>query len=297
MRINRSKPAYEPDPEAVNSSTASTSRSATVNLLPEDYSEPIEDVSNAIFLIHGERKIGKTSLASKFPGALSIMFEPGGRGLRLQKIDVTSWKMFTSAVNQVIVSDRFPLVILDTIDKAYEMCLDHVCQEEGVDYPSDGAYGQVWKHIEKEINEQVDKLVKSGRGVMFISHTEVRPIQNRHGVVYDKMMPSAAKAARKIASSIADIIGYYCYVGDDRFLIIQGNETLEAGHRFEERFLTTSGERVVGIPMGRSAQEAYDNIVKAFNNQQETDGKPETEIRLNERQLSLDELKRVKSRR
>ncbi|GAG07879.1 unnamed protein product [marine sediment metagenome] len=41
----------------------------------------------------------------------------------------------------------------------------------------------------------------------------------------------------------------------------------------EGRFITTGGEPVFAIPMGRSAEEGYDNLLRAWNNEQDITGK------------------------
>ena len=46
------------------------------------------------------------------------------------------------------------------------------------------------------------------------------------------------------------------------------NEEIIAGTRLSNNFLTPAGEKIYQIPMGENEQEAYNNLILAFNNKQ-----------------------------
>lgn len=244
-------------------------------ILPTEPSEPISSLGEATILLYGEKKIGKTSFASKFPNAFFFAFEPGYKGLRIIREPFDDWRKFVSWVDAVVDSDLYETLVIDTVDICYERCFEYVCKREGVKHPSDGGYGKVWDAIKKEFRTQLLKLINSGRGIIFISHAQQKDFLSREGDRYDKLVPSAANAALGFTAGIADLILYYGYFGDDRLVTIAGGSNLEAGQRLEERFWTVKGDRRIhSISMGDSAQEGYDNFLKAFNNEQRTSGRP-----------------------
>lgn len=250
--------------------------------LPSEVSSPSEDLGDYTTLIYGEKKIGKTSLAAQFPDALFLMFEPGGKGLRIFQREIRTWKDFTGYLKLLGETDRFKTIVIDTIDLAYERCFQHVCWIEGFTHPQDEAFGKGWKAIETEFRTQLTKLLQSGRGVVFLSHADEREFQERTGSKYNKIIPSMPKQARTFIAGVVDIIAYYGYYGKDRLMTIQGSDTVDAGHRIGEAFRTTTGEHVHSIPMGRSPEEAYANLIKAFGNQQTDSGEPDVTTGLSE---------------
>lgn len=238
-------------------------------VLPTELSTPINTIKKAIILIYGERKIGKTSLASKMENALFLFFEPGGSGLRVHGSDISDWRTFVDAVDVMSKTSQFDTVVIDTIDIAYEKCFEFVCAREGVKHASEGDFGSIWNAIEVEFKKQMYRLIATKRGIVMLSHAGEKQFESLSGKQYTKIVPTMSKAAMKFAVGIADILGYYGYYGNDRFLTIAGSDAVEGGHRLEESFRTPSGERVHSIPMGSSAEEAYANFEAAFNNMQE----------------------------
>jgi len=284
---NYKAPAAPRKPKADTGSVSSGEKSNGF-ALPEEPSQPVTDPGQCTILIYGEKKIGKTSLASRFPDAVFIMFEPGGKGLRIYRIPeddagcIASWREFKGYLKTLLASKRFRTVIIDTVDFAYDRCLEHVCQQKGVEHPNEGNFGDVWKAIEAEFSKTFNSIIASGRGLIFISHAEDREFQTRAGSKYNKLVPSMQKAPRKFTAGIADIIGYYGYYGEDRFLTLHGSEDLEAGHRLRDRFRTMKGERIHSIPMGKDEDEAYANFLTAWNNKQRDTGEPEDYTGLSE---------------
>lgn len=256
--------------------------------LPTEKSQPIKSIEDAVIALYGEKKIGKTSLAGEFDDPFFMMCEPGGKGLSIAQRPVSTWAEFVGYVDLLCKTDRFRTIIVDTIDKAYEKAFDFVCKREVMVHPGDEAYGKGWKMIDQEFTKQLDRLVHSGRGVVFISHAEVREFQSRTGDKYSKIVPSMSASARRYVSGIADVIAYYGYYGAERYLTIRGSDTLEAGHRLKYQFWTPEGERVQSIPMFSKKNksfgetEAYANLVKAFNNEQLVPGDLELETSLSE---------------
>jgi len=275
--------------------------STNLSLIPKAKSVPAEDLTGATILLYGERKIGKTSLLSHYPDTLFLMFEPGGSGLSLYQIAVTDWSHFMKVVDELLGATNFKHVVIDTSDIAYEMCTTYTCKKDGVSHPSEGNYGSVYANIDANFKKEVNRLLKSGRGVTFISHADDKEFESLTGKKYQKTIPSVSKRAYKFIVGLADIIAYYGYYGQERFLTIRGSDSLESGHRMSRNFwieggLEKSDElvakrnkmidegaseaeldaigqeisslRVHSIPMGSDEAMAYTNFTRAFNNRQ-----------------------------
>lgn len=250
-------------------------------------SEPVEKLEQCSILIYGERKIGKTSLAAEFELPFFCMFEPGGSGLRIRQESCPDWQTFLGWKNAILKTLSVKTVVIDTIAEAYDRAMEYVCRQEGIDHPNEvNDFGATWKKIDRTFRQPMNEIVMSGRGIVFIGHADEKEFKDgRVGLNYTKIVPMVGKQARAYLTGAVDIIGYYGYYGDDRYLTLSGSDSLDAGQRLKEKFWVAGKvkeERVHSVPMGKNEEEAYANLVKAFNNLQETNGKPEDSTGLSE---------------
>ena len=234
--------------------------------LPTQVSIPAERIEDYSILLYGEKKIGKTSLASKFDKAFFLMFEPGGRALSIFQRPVKNWLEFKKYVSLIQKDTSFRTIVIDTVDIAYTMCAEYVCQKLVIDHLSEEEWGRGYEKARKEFYEEIDALLKTGKGVIFISHAAEKEIKTRTGDKYHRISPTMSNQARDILEGIVDIWTYYGYEGKQRYLWIGGDDHIGAGHRLETKFRYTDGTPILEIPMGKTSKEAYDNFTKAFNN-------------------------------
>jgi hypothetical protein len=240
--------------------------------LPTTMSEPSKQLGDYSILIYGEKKIGKTSLAAQFPEALFMMFEPGGKGLKIYQQQIENWAHFKELTKLLRTSDQFQTIVIDIVDIAYDMCMTWTGQREGFGHPGDEKdFGKSWKKVEKEFIKGIYDLVGTGRGIIFISHAKESEFIPHVGRPYNKIIPSMTGQVRSFIEGFADIIAFYGYNGRERFLTISGSESLDAGHRLKDQFRSSTNpeEAIISIPMGKSSEEGYQNFMKAFNNEQE----------------------------
>jgi len=237
--------------------------------LPTNYSVPKDALGDYSMLIYGEKKIGKTTLASHFPDAIFLMFEPGGKALKIYQQPVRNWREFQKAVALLLQDNRFQTVVIDTVDIAYELCFDYKCAQLAISHPNDiQDFGSSWRAIRTEFSGQMNLLQLSGKGIVFLSHAQDVEIKRRGGGSFHKIQATVAKQALSYLEATVDCWAFYGYEGSERRLYIAGDELVGAGHRIKGRFRTKNDLGILSIPMGKSSKEAYDNLVRAFNNEQ-----------------------------
>jgi hypothetical protein len=240
--------------------------------LSDEITEPSDRLEDYIILLTGEKKIGKTTLASEFNTERSYFLatEVGYRGLRIRKSDIADWHTARAAAKALQkAGKKYGPIIVDTVDKLYTLCEAYTCDKLAISHLSDEDWGKGYSECRKEFDKFITTLSQIGVGLILITHTEEREVKRRGGGTYDRIVPTMSKQARQVIEPLVDIWTYYMYDGNRRVLVIQGDDHISAGHRLVDRFRTPAGKPVRQIDMGRSAKRAYKNLVAAFNNEYE----------------------------
>jgi len=258
--------------------------------IPDEPCEPEYDLSTCTFVLHGEEGIGKTSVAREFPSPLFLMFEPGGKFLSMSRIprngQFSKWSQFVKVIDNLLKSDTYRTVVIDTVDLCYILCEQHICEENVEQHINDGSLGfnRGNDKAEFEFKEQILRITGSGRGVIFISHSKSVEFEKSTGVKHTKIIPTMKDRVRRFLKGFVDMTMYFGYSGNKRILTIEGSDDVDAKNRMGSagRFFTPKGEAIRSVDMGDSAQEGYDNFLKAFNNQQVDPGDDVRTARLSE---------------
>ncbi len=231
--------------------------------LPTEKHTPNEDLGDYSILLYGREKIGKTSFAAQFPDAFFLMCEPGGKDLEIYSREVQDWNQFVGYIDLLEKNPgSFKTVVVDTADRCYKLCEESVHKKMLIKHASEADFGTGWSMPKDEFARQIIRLLKQGRGVIFTSHANEKEIKSRGGAKYDRVVPTMSKQAREVLEPIVDIWAYMEYDdGENRTLHLRGDSHLAAGHRLQNHF-----KGIDKIPMGKTAKEAYNNFVDAFDN-------------------------------
>jgi hypothetical protein len=230
-------------------------------------SVPVDNLAGYIILLFGEKKIGKTTLAAQMGKNYIARFEEGTKALRVYGDTIGSWRDAKSMAKQMLKDTFYDTVTVDTIEKMHAMCDRWVCQKLAIGHLSEADWGQGYQMVRQEIAEFIDTLAKSGKGVVLISHADVREITARDGNKYDRLTASAPKISAEVCEALVDVWAYYGYEGRRRVLQILGDDHVAAGHRLDGRFRTPDGRPLRLIDMGKTPQQGYKNLLAAFANE------------------------------
>ena len=237
--------------------------------LPEK-SIPLKKFSDYTFMIYGPRHVGKTTLFSEFEDPFFFMWEPGGKALAIKQMNVPTWEVGLDILQSLKAKKGYcKTVIFDTGYMAYERCFAYTCKKFGVIDPKDKSFGTVWKFIEKEFREFQYQILDLGVSFGVTAHSEVKEVKERNGTSYDKLQTQLSSQAQRLYKGMIDVTGYYNKLKDgSRVLTIQDDSFIEAaGNRAEGHFLyQNTNQPIANIPMGKNKKEAYQNLLKAFNN-------------------------------
>lgn len=244
-----------------------------VIVLPTEITPARTMLHQFMMLWYGVEKVGKTVLASKFPGSLFLFFEQGGKALNLFSMLMRDWVEFRKTVKLLTTTKHeYKNIVIDTGDIAYDRCLQQVCIEMAIDHPSDEEYGKGWGAVKAEFNKQILELNNSGLGIVILSHQTIKSIKSRRGSdEHHRIQPSLSKQALSVIEPMVDVYAYMHFDSQgNRQIQMVGDELIAAGHRLGDelgRFKYADGSPILQIPMGANGDEAYKNFVDAFNNE------------------------------
>ncbi len=221
------------------------------------------DLRGYTVFFYGDPKSGKTTIASKFPGALLLAFEKGYNTIPgIMAKPLNTWAEFKKTLRELKdpeVQKVFQTVIIDTADIAYALCEKYVCQQESnekVDYTTIGdiPYGKGYKLVEKEFDESLRAIIQMNYGLVIISHATDKTFTDENGKDFNQIVPTLDNRGRKICERTCDIIGYARTIeteeGKRSTLYLRQTSRFVAGSRFKY--------------MPNAIEFTYDNLVNAI---------------------------------
>lgn len=133
-------------------------------------------------VIYGPEGIGKSTFASRFPDPVFIDTEGSTNAMDVARFPkATSWQML---LEQVDYARRTPGVcrtlVIDTIDWAESMCIDHICSKHRKSGIEDFGYGNGYVYVKEELGRFLNKLsevVEAGINVVLTAHAQIRKFE------------------------------------------------------------------------------------------------------------------------
>lgn len=175
-------------------------------MLPTQKTPPKPNLNDLTVLVYGPSKIGKSTWCSQAEGALFLATEAGLNNLDVYQQPIGSWEDLLAAGKEIAEGKHaFKTVIIDTVDNAYRMCAEHVCQKFKIEHESDLGYGKGYALINNEFYRVLNKLALLPYGLFLISHSQEREIETRTGKL-TRIVPTLPDKARKIVLGMVDII-------------------------------------------------------------------------------------------
>lgn len=246
------------------------SKAAIVEVsLPDEPSEPRPNIGDYVLWFYGSPGIGKTTLASMFPGAMFLMFETGVKSLRVYERHVNKWPEFAAYISQLQKSDRFNTSVVDVVEKAYAMCFQYMCKKLVIEHPHDANdFGKSWGKINNEFFDRMGEISTIPHmGSILISHAANTPRKTRTGEEVEDIHPALTGKPLEALEGSVDLLGYMHIRKNKHVMQIRSTDDIMAKCRLEENFRYTDGSPIMYIPLGESKQSAYENFMAAFNNE------------------------------
>ena len=156
-------------------------------------------------LLHGFPKIGKSTFGSQVGDALFLATEQGLDFLSVYKVDIPDWNTLLLAGQELDNSNKFKAVVLDTVNNAYQMCVDHICDKHNIRHPSDLEYGKGFGVVNHEFKRVITRLSHQNRGLLLICHSEEKTIKTTTAEI-TRVVPTLPRGPRDFLLGLVDVI-------------------------------------------------------------------------------------------
>lgn len=242
---------------------------------PNDLNIPPDNLHDYVICLYGKKAIGKTTLASQFPGAIVGQLEEGRKNLKIRQYTLDQgWNQTRDFIEACTEDDTVETVVIDTIDKLYEQVLAYECDAAGITDPGDvDDYGATWRKIAVKMNEALNSVRDAGKGLVVLSHEQGRKVKVRSGEPYDEIEPSCQKAPRRWIEEACDIVLYYHYHEKERAISVRPleNANMEAWCACgpSDHFLDPNGIPLSMFMLGNNPSDIkrmYEKLDAAFHN-------------------------------
>lgn len=282
-------PAKVEIPKKIVMQPTSTEQSLNGLFLPNEATSVIGGMETSSWLIYGVKRIGKSSLAAKFPGSITFKFEIASQRVRSINVNCPSWGHFLRYI-ELLRTEKMQhganwqrkVAVIDTPYEAYARCKEYVCKKNGITYTSDDkAYGGIWDKISAEYRRAHMELTALGLGLVIVCHDNVRECSTRAGQKFDMVIPKLSTQADDLYRAITENVIYYHYRDKQRWMTIRGSDYIfagVAGDLDDPVFLTPSGLKVYAVYAGETADEAFNNLKAAYECKQEETYAEESEL-------------------
>lgn len=189
------------------------------------------------YLIYGQPKTGKTTLASQFgdDDQNKVLFFATEPGHKFQSIYMwttdkeklpNKWEHFIQCLNEFSKDDSFKCLVVDTASHLVTWCIQHILEQRDVKDESEGQYGDVFRRITREFKRVINALGQLNKGIIFIAHEGPRKKED------DLIHPDLPDKYENLFIGLVDYV-LYCYVDfeGNRHIRTKGNHKIVAGDR------------------------------------------------------------------
>ena len=182
---------------------------------------------SALFVtLYGCEGIGKSTLASRFPNPLFIDLESSTIHMDVNRIKTPdTWDLLIETIHMIADDpDVCKTLVIDTADKAEEMCIKQVCKMHSQSSIEGWGYGKGYVILAEEFSrllKALDDVISSGKHVVIIAHAKMRKFEQPDEMgAYDRW---ELKLTRQVAPLLKERSDMLLFLNYKTFVVTSGN--------------------------------------------------------------------------
>lgn len=159
--------------------------------------------------VYGPEGIGKSTFASKFPMPIFIDTEGSTKEMDVARFEKpSSWTMLIEQLQYVRDHPKIcQTLVVDTVDWAEQMCVEHVCSGHQKSGLESFGYGSGYVYVREEFGRflnRLEEVVERGVNVVLTAHAQLRKFEQPDEMgSYDRW---ELKLGKKTASQISPLV-------------------------------------------------------------------------------------------
>lgn len=160
-------------------------------------------------VVYGPEGIGKSTFAAHFPDSLFIDTEGSTAAMDVARLPrPTSWNMLLEEIDYIKSHPgECRTLVIDTIDWAEQLCVDHVCSIHNKKGIEDFGYGNGYVYTKEEFGRFLNRLsdvIETGVNVVLTAHAQLRKFEQPDELgAYDRW---ELKLGKKTASQTSPLV-------------------------------------------------------------------------------------------
>lgn len=168
-------------------------------------------------LIYGPEGIGKSTLASNFPDPVFIDTEGSTAHMDVARFPApASWTAILEEVREVIKDPTIcKSIVIDTVDWAERLCIDHVCATNKWSSIESAGYGKGYVVVKEEFGKLLNLLtevIDKGVNVVLTAHAQMRKFEQPDELgAYDRWELKMSKHDSPLVKEYVDILLFCNY--------------------------------------------------------------------------------------
>jgi hypothetical protein len=245
--------------------------------LPKAPTPRKNDLQNLTVLLHGGKKIGKSSLCASIPNAVFAATEPGLGHLEVHQVSIQSWQDFLDFCNALVTEKHgFKTVVIDTVNNLYAFACRAVCVKHKVEYVGDfKAIGKGHVLANNMFYETMLKLANQPYGLWMIAHSAEKEIETRT----EKYMKTVPQLPDKAAGQLLGMADMILFADLHEEKNEKGKSAFRRVLRTKPSKYYEAGDRSSALPAFidldyRAFAAAYESGVAAKNNKAASPSQP-----------------------
>ena len=132
-------------------------------------------------VIYGPEGVGKSTFASQFPDPIFTDTEGSTNNMNVKRLDKpTSWAMLKQEAEFIKINRPCKTWIIDTIDWAERLAIEHLCSSHNKKGIEDFGYGNGYVYLAEELGKFLNvlqEIVDAGINVVLTAHSQIKKFE------------------------------------------------------------------------------------------------------------------------